>query len=115
MILDLQSRGNVSEAKLSPIPKVETEGCSTLAKEVPELRSEESNNADSNYDPPLSTLSQRLGSKIARLEIPERGNVSDIFETKEESVIDDEDVMVTKSNLFVEDQDQDKEEEDFIP
>nr|KYP56900.1 hypothetical protein KK1_003151 [Cajanus cajan] len=136
MIFDLQSRGNISDsvAKLSPIPKVETESSSTLAKELLELRSEDSNNADSKYDPPLSRLSRRLGSKIARLEIPRRGNVSDIFgeqvhppecqlysqdvksdcgdETAEESIIDnyEEDFMVPKSNLFVEDQDQDKEE-----
>ncbi|RDX94209.1 IQ domain-containing protein IQM6, partial [Mucuna pruriens] len=136
MIQDLQSQCDVSESMLPSIPKVETKSSSALARELADLRNEDSNNADSNSDPPLSRLSQQLGSKLSRLEIPKRGNVSDIlewqehppecqfyspdeesdcgYETAQESFIDDEeDFMVPKSNLFV--KDQDKEEENHIP
>ncbi|XP_061360728.1 IQ domain-containing protein IQM6 [Gastrolobium bilobum] len=124
----LPLRGNSSEAKLQP--NVETESSSTLAQELPDLRNEDSD-ADANSQPPLSRLSRRLGSKIARLEIPKRDSVLDIFgeqvhppncpspdeisesgyETAEESFIDEQDFMVSKSNLFVED----KGEEDENP
>lgn len=129
---DLLSQTNSSEVKLPPT--IETESSGTLAEELPDERDEDSN-ADSNSNPPLSRLSQRLGSKIARLEIPTRVSVYDIFgaqihpqdkqlyspglesecgyETAEESFIDEEDFMVSKSNLFVEDQD--NEEENPIP
>ncbi|KAJ1423310.1 putative IQ domain-containing protein IQM6-like isoform X2 [Sesbania bispinosa] len=125
---DLLSRGNSSGVKLPP--NMETESSDTLTEELPDLSNEDSN-ADSNSDPPLSRLSQRLGSKIARLEIPKRGTLSDIlgelvhpldsqfyspyvesesgYETAEESFIDEEDFMVSKSNLFVEDEGTDEE------
>ncbi|KEH41784.1 hypothetical protein MtrunA17_Chr1g0176231 [Medicago truncatula] len=116
---------------------IETESSSsTLAEELPEDRNEDST-ADSNPDLP-SRLSKRLGSKISRLEIPERGSIfgqvlavhrpiskfycpetdSDSeseggYETAEESFIEEEDFMFSKSNLFVEDQD--NEEEKSIP
>lgn len=116
---------------------IETESSSsTLAEELPEDRNEDST-ADSNPDLP-SRLSKRLGSKISRLEIPKRGSIfgqvlavhrpsskfyspetdsdSDSecgYETAEESFIEEEDFMFSKSNLFVEDQD--NEEEKPIP
>ncbi|CAI8602305.1 unnamed protein product [Vicia faba] len=109
-----------------------------LSKEKIEDINEDSS-ADSNTHPPLSRLSKRLGTKITRLEIPKRDNVTDIFEsvlaihrptrklysplsdsesdcgyeTAEESFIHEEDFMVSKSNLFVEDHD--NEEENPIP
>lgn len=88
---------------------------------------DETYNAESNCNRhrPSSRLSKRLGSKISRLEIPERGDVCAIFgdeeheaesscdfqtpdsfsenegyETAEESFIDEEEFMVVKSNLF---------------
>ncbi|KAG4991147.1 hypothetical protein JHK82_024647 [Glycine max] len=125
-------RDNPSEA-VEP-PKIETESSSPLAEDQPDLRNEDSN-ADSNHQQPLSRLSVRLGSKIAKLEIPKRVTVYDIFgelangprtkfysptavsecgyETAEESFINEAEFMVSKSNMFVEDQDE--EEENTIP
>ncbi|CAJ2672952.1 IQ domain-containing protein IQM6 [Trifolium pratense] len=130
---ELHLRRKSSEAVFPP--NLETESSSsTLAEET-----NEESTADSNSGLPVSRLSQRLGTKIPRLEIPKRGNVADIFgsilsvhfphhkyctprlepdtdcgyETAEESFIEEEDFMVPKSNLFVEDQD--KEEENPIP
>lgn len=127
-------RGKSSKDNLSP--KVETKSSNNS---LTEERNEDSSNDDSNSDPPLSRLSKRLGTKITRLEIPKRNNVIEIFgvvavhfptskfysphiiesdaecgyETAEESFIEEEDFMVSKSNLFVEEQD--KEEENPIP
>ncbi|KAK2454548.1 calmodulin-binding family protein [Trifolium repens] len=134
---ELHLRRKSSEALLPPNHETESSS-STLAEEQPEETNEDST-ADSNSDLPVSRLSQRLGTKIPRLEIPKRGNVVDIFgsilsvhfpnskfctphlqsdtdcgyETAEESFIEEEDFMVPKSNLFVEGQD--KEEENPIP
>ncbi|OIW11417.1 hypothetical protein TanjilG_05188 [Lupinus angustifolius] len=116
-------RGNPSEAELPE--NFKTKISSTLSQELTGLRNEDSN-AEPDSDPPMSRLS-RVGLNIARLEIPKRDNVCDIFglqkahppnchvsspdsvsecgyETAEESFIDEEDFMVPKSNLFVEDQ-----------
>ncbi|TKY53219.1 hypothetical protein E2542_SST24744 [Spatholobus suberectus] len=127
-------RGNPSEA-MKP-PNIETESSNTLAEpeELPDLRNEDCN-ADSIPQQPMSRLSVRLGSKIAKLQIPKRVPVYDIFgeqengprtkfyspaagsdcgyETAEESFINEEEFMVSKSNLFVEGQDE--EEENHIP
>lgn len=126
---DLNLRDNPSEAM--EFPNIETESSNTLAKESVDLRNEDSNNADdSNNQQPLSRLSARLGSKIAKLEIPKRIVELDIFrvqensprtefhspttvsecgyETAEESFINEEEFMVSKSNMFVEDQDEEE-------
>lgn len=90
-------------------------------------------NAKGNNNQPLPRLFGRARSKIARLEIPSRGDVYDIFktevlpascqaqdldspsdegyETAEESFLSEEDFMFPKSNLFGEDD----EEEDEKP
>lgn len=100
------------------------------------MSSHETYNAESNCDRLSSRLSRRVGSKIARLEIPKRGDVSAIFgdqadspsckfqtpgsfsddgyETAEESFIDEEEFMVVKSNLFV-NKDQEGEVEGRVP
>ncbi|KAI9090569.1 hypothetical protein K1719_028422 [Acacia pycnantha] len=101
----------------------------TSAKMISDLRNEDSN-AKSNSHLPSSRLSRGLRSKLSTLEIPRRDNVSDIFgrqsyplsvyfrapdslsdgyetaedEPAEESYIDESEFMVSKSNLFVEDQ-----------
>ncbi|KAK7278790.1 hypothetical protein RJT34_23826 [Clitoria ternatea] len=104
---------------------IEIESSNTSAKELPDSTNEDSN-VDSNSQPTLSRLSIRLGSKIARLNIPNRVEVLDTlreqinaptiefhspddycgYETAEESFIDEEDFMVSKSNLFVKDQEE---------
>ncbi|KAF7804188.1 IQ domain-containing protein IQM6 [Senna tora] len=94
------------------------------------------NNAESNHhhQGPSSRLSRRVGSKIARLEIPKRGDVCAIFreeeaddsptcnfhtpnsfsddttgyETAEESFIDEQEFMVVKSNLRNEGEDENR-------
>ncbi|KAL5124069.1 IQ domain-containing protein IQM6 [Glycine soja] len=118
-------RDNPSEV-MEP-PNIETESSNTLAEDLPNLRNEDSN-ADSNHQQPLSRLSVRLGSKITKLEIPKRVTVYDIFgelangprtkfysptavsecgyETAEESFINEEEFMVSKSNMFAEDEDE---------
>ncbi|CAK8571250.1 unnamed protein product [Lathyrus sativus] len=129
-------RGKSSEKLPS---NIETESSSSILSEEKSKETNEDSSADSDVNPPLSRLSKRLGTKISRLEIPKRDNVTDIFEsvlavhrptrklysplsdsesdcgyeTAEESFIHEEDFMVSKSNLFVEDQD--KEEENSIP
>ncbi|CAL0321525.1 unnamed protein product [Lupinus luteus] len=123
-------RGNPSVAKL-PL-NVESGSSSTLAHDQPDMTNEASYNAGSNYDTPLPMLSRELVSKLSRLEIPKRDDVLDIFgqghppscqfyspdfmsdsgyETAEGSPIDEEEFMVSKSNLFLENQ----EEEDKNP
>ncbi|KAI4348825.1 hypothetical protein L6164_009500 [Bauhinia variegata] len=131
MNMDLPCRGNPSDADSEQ--NIERETSSSSAQEISELRTEESD-AKSNPYPPLSRLSRGLRSKIARLEIPTRGDLSDIFgkpshpltcyypapetlsddgyETAEES-LDEEEFMVSKSNLFVEDENE--EDENPIP
>ena len=130
-------RGKYSEANLPP--NLETKNSSITITEVKPKERNKDSTADSNTDHPTSRLSQRLGSKISKIEIPKRGNVMEIFgsiisahfpnskfisphlnsesecgyETAEESFIDEEDFMVSKSNLFVEDQD--NKEENPIP
>ncbi|KAK7244712.1 hypothetical protein RIF29_39538 [Crotalaria pallida] len=129
---DIHFRGNPSEAELPE--NFETKSSSMLSQELTDL-SKEVSNAEPNSDPPLSRLS-KAGLNIARLEIPKRDNVCDIFgvqevhpptcninspdsvsecgyETAEESFIDEEDFMVPKSNLF--DEDQEEEDENPIP
>ncbi|CAL0310035.1 unnamed protein product [Lupinus luteus] len=129
---DILFRGDPSETELAE--NFETKSSSTLTQVLTDLRNENCN-AEPNSDPPLSRLS-RVGLKIARLEIPKRDNMFDIFgvkqahppncnvpspdlasecgyETAEESLIDEEDFMVPKSNLFVEDQEE--EEQNHIP
>nr|KYP73991.1 hypothetical protein KK1_006659 [Cajanus cajan] len=115
-------------------PSTETESSNALAENLPDLKNEDSN-ADSNHQQPLSRLSERLGSKIAKLEIPKRAAVYNIFgeqengpltvfyspaavsdsgyETAEESFINEEEFMVSKSNMFVENENQ--ENENAIP
>ncbi|KAE9590768.1 hypothetical protein Lalb_Chr20g0111131 [Lupinus albus] len=118
---DILFRVNPSEAELAE--NFETKSSSILYQVLTDLRNEDCN-AEPNSDPPLSRLS-KVGLSIARLEIPKRDNMCDIFgvkqncnvpspdlvsecgyETAEESFIDEEDFMVPKSNLFVEDQEQ---------
>ncbi|KAK7345189.1 hypothetical protein VNO77_15748 [Canavalia gladiata] len=124
---------NPSAAKTPQI--IETKSSNILAEQPPDLRNEDSI-ANPISQPPLSRLSARLGSRIARLEIPKRVAVLDIFgaevngpatnfyspdaalsesgyETAEESFIDEEEFMVSKSNLFV--KDQDEKDENPIP
>ncbi|KAK8468249.1 hypothetical protein PHAVU_007G263950 [Phaseolus vulgaris] len=114
-------------------PNTETESPNLLAEKLPDLRNEGSN-AHSTSQPPLSKLSVRLGSKIAKIEIPKRVTLSEVFgeqengprtqfyspvtsdcgyETAEESFINEEEFMVSKSNMFVENQDE--EDENTIP
>ncbi|KAK8468242.1 hypothetical protein PHAVU_007G263300 [Phaseolus vulgaris] len=114
-------------------PNTETESPNLLAEKLPDLRNEGSN-AHSTSQPPLSKLSVRLGSKIAKIEIPKRVTLSEVFgeqengprtqfyspvtsdcgyETAEESFITEEEFMVSKSNMFVENQDE--EDENTIP
>ncbi|XP_027364287.1 IQ domain-containing protein IQM6 [Abrus precatorius] len=124
---DLLLLGNPSEAN-NP-PSDETESSDTLAAQPPDLN--EDSNANSNSQPPTSRLSERLGSRVPRLDIPKRVTLLDIFrekvtapttefyspyaisdsgyETAEESFIDEEEFMVSKSNLFVKDQDEENE------
>ncbi|OIV92258.1 hypothetical protein TanjilG_00276 [Lupinus angustifolius] len=120
---DILFRGDPSETELAE--NFETKSSSTLSQVLTDLRNEDCD-AKPNSDPPLSRLS-RVGLNIPRLEIPKRDNIFDIFgvkqahppncdvpspdfasecgyETAEESLIDEEDFMVPKSNLFVEDQ-----------
>lgn len=123
---------NIIEA-MKP-PNIETKNPNSLAEKLPDLRNEDSN-AHSNSQPPLSKLSVRLGSKIASIEIPKRIIVPEVleeqengprtqfysptavsdcgYETAEESFINEEEFMVSKSNMFVENQD--KEDENTIP
>ncbi|KAL2326883.1 hypothetical protein Fmac_020310 [Flemingia macrophylla] len=125
-------RSNTLEA--TETPDIETEIANTLSKNMSDSRNEDSD-ADSNNQQPLSRLSMRLGSKIAKLEIPKRVAVCDIFkdqengpytvfyspaaisdsgyETAEESFINEEEFMVSKSNMFVENENQ--EDENAIP
>ncbi|KAK7392752.1 hypothetical protein VNO78_21199 [Psophocarpus tetragonolobus] len=125
-------RDNASET-MEP-SNVETESSNTLDKEQPDLRNEDSN-ADSASQQPSSRLSIRFGSKIAKLEIPKRVVVAEIFgeqingpltkfysptsvsdcgyETAEESFINEEEFMVSKSNMFVDGHDE--EPENHIP
>ncbi|CAL5207512.1 unnamed protein product [Lathyrus oleraceus] len=129
-------RGKSSEKLPS---NIETENSSSALSEEKTDETNEDSSADSDPNPPLSRLSKRRGTKISRLEIPKSNNVTDIFEsvlavhrptrklysphsdsesdcgyeTAEESFIHEEDFMVSKSNLFVEDQD--NEEENPIP
>ncbi|WVY95993.1 hypothetical protein V8G54_028144 [Vigna mungo] len=117
---------NLLEA-LKP-PNTETESHNTSPEKLPDLRNEDSN-ADSTSQPPLSKLSLRLGSKIARIEIPKRVIVPEFFgeqesgprtqfyspyassdsgyETAGESFIKEEEFMVSKSNMFAEHQNED--------
>ncbi|GAU34426.1 hypothetical protein TSUD_393790 [Trifolium subterraneum] len=134
---ELHLRRKSSEAVLPPNLEIKSSS-STLTEGQTEETNEDST-ADSNSDLPVSRLSQRVGTKIPRLEIPKRDNLFNIFgsilsvhfpnsefctprldaetdcgyETAEESFIEEEDFMVPKSNLFVEDED--KEEENPIP
>ncbi|KAK4281772.1 hypothetical protein QN277_013227 [Acacia crassicarpa] len=123
---DLISRNS----SLAELPHDSGPGSSgTSAKMISDLRNEDSN-AQSNSHLPSSRLSRGLRSKLSTLEIPRRDNVSDIFgrqsyplsvhfwapdsisdgyETAEdvpaeESYMDESEFMVSKSNLFVEDQ-----------
>lgn len=122
-------RGNPSQA----LPhNFESETTSTLA-EVSGLINEKSN-ANHNSDPPLSRLSRGVRPKLSTLEIPRRSDVSvilgrqacpltcyfeppdslsDGYETAEESSMDEEVFMVSKSNLFIGGQEED--ENDPIP
>jgi len=117
---------NILEA-MKP-PNIETESHNTSPEKVLDLTNEDSN-AHSTSQPPLSKLSLRLGSKIARIEIPKRVIVPEFFgeqesgprtqfyspiesdssgyETAEESFINEEEFMVSKSNMFVEHQNED--------
>ncbi|KAE9590108.1 hypothetical protein Lalb_Chr21g0316141 [Lupinus albus] len=126
-------RGNPSVAKLPP--NVESESSSTLAHDQHDKTNEASNNVMSNCETPLPMLSRELVSKLSRLEIPKRDNVLDIFEqghpqscqfyspdlmsddsgyeTAEGSPIDEEEFMVSKSNLFLENHGE--EDENPIP
>ncbi|KAJ7975945.1 IQ domain-containing protein [Quillaja saponaria] len=106
----------------------------TPVQEITDLRNQDSIAAE-NSQPPLSRLSRGLGSKIARLEIPNRSSMVDSFkkqtlppsshceppespteedyETADESFLTEEDFMVSKSNLF--DEEQEEEDENPIP
>ncbi|KAF7818908.1 IQ domain-containing protein IQM6 [Senna tora] len=116
---DLICRDNPSQAEL---PR-NMESSKISAKEISDLRNENSN-AKSNSHLPLSRLSRGFRSKLWTLEIPRRYNVSDIFarqacpptcyylppdslsdgyETAEDSGFDEEEYMVSKVNLFVDD------------
>lgn len=119
-----------SEPDLSRTQNVESSG-----QENTGSRCQESNATESPSIPKMTRLQKRLNSKIAKLEIPQKSNVFDIFkkdalpqscrnlqhdspsedgyETAEESFLTEEDFMYTKRNLF--DEDQEEEDEKPIP
>ncbi|TXG58041.1 hypothetical protein EZV62_015870 [Acer yangbiense] len=99
-----------------------------LAEEIMDSRTQDSDAAENLYLP-MSRLSQRISSKITKLKVPARSEVFDTaealpeswdtkqaesprddgYETAEESFLTETDFMVTKKNLFDED---DYEEEE---
>ncbi|KAL5808521.1 hypothetical protein ACOSQ3_029212 [Xanthoceras sorbifolium] len=102
------------------------------AQEIIDSRTQDSNAAEYPSES-MSRLSQRIGSKITKLKVPPRSEVFDIasaealpqswastqaespsedgYETAEESFLSETDFMVTKKNLF----DEDDSEEDESP
>ncbi|KAJ7971387.1 IQ domain-containing protein [Quillaja saponaria] len=128
-------QGNPSEAESSQ--DNDRKISKTPAQEISDLGNQDSNAAENSHVP-LSRLSRGLGSKIARLEIPNKSNMFNIvnlqvlqqkqaipsgshceppgsptedYETADESFLTEEDFMVSKSHLF----DEDQEEEDENP
>lgn len=121
----------------NPLPLVESQDTEAMSDYILAQKSTESRDQDSNAagnpEPPyMSRLSRELGSKIARLEIPNRQVAFDIlkkdalqpschthprdnssedgYETAEETFLSERDFMVPKLNLFGEDQEEDDEQ-----
>nr|XP_024922237.2 IQ domain-containing protein IQM6 isoform X1 [Ziziphus jujuba var. spinosa] len=123
-----------SEPDLSTVSR--TKNVESFDQENTSSRCQDSNATENPSIPKMSRLQKRLSSQIAKLEIPQKSNVFDIFkkdslprscrnlqpdspsedgyETAEESFLTEEDFMCTKRNLF-DDEDQEEDNEKPIP